>query len=91
MVVLKPDVPKAFLNAGAVNDSLRSRPFGFNEDALRRIVDPASQSESGGKAKDERTEADPLHRTANGEFQACALAGWSGFVHAGILSEAAPN
>ena len=91
MVVLKPDVPKAFLNAGAVNDSLRSRPFGFNEDALRRIVDPAGQSESGGKAEDERTEADALHRATNGEFQARASAGWSGLVHEGILSEPAPN
>jgi hypothetical protein len=32
-----------------------------------------------------------LHRTANGEFQARALAGWSGMVHAGILSEPPPN
>jgi hypothetical protein len=27
----------------------------------------------------------------NGEFQSRALAGWSGLVHAGILSEPPPN
>ena len=69
----------------------RTRAFGFDEDALRRIVDPTGQSESGGKAEDERTEADALHRAANGEFQAYALAGWSGFIHTGILSESARN
>ena len=69
----------------------RARAFDFNENALRGIVDPASQSESGGEAEDKRTEADTLHRAANGEFQARALTGWSGFVHAGILSEPAPN
>ncbi len=45
-----------------------ARAFDFNEDALRRIVDPAGQSELGGEAEDERTEADALHRAANGEF-----------------------
>jgi len=69
----------------------RAQAFGFNKDALRRIVDPAGQSESGGKAEDERTEADALHRATNGEFQARASAGWSGLVHEGILSEPAPN
>ena len=69
----------------------RARAFDFNENTLRRIVDPAGQSEFRGEAEDERTEADALHRAANGEFQARTSAGWSGFVHAGILSEAAPN
>ena len=69
----------------------RARAFGFDEDALRRIVDPAGQPEFRGEAEDERPEADALHRAANGEFQACALAGWSGLVHAGILSEPPPN
>ena len=69
----------------------RARAFHFDENALWRIVDPAGQSEFRGEAEDERTEADALHRAANGEFQAGALTGWSGFFHAGILSEAAPN
>jgi hypothetical protein len=69
----------------------RARAFDFNENALRGIVDPAGQSEFRGEAERERTEADALHRAANGEFQARALAGWSGLVHAGILSEPAPN
>ena len=54
------------------------------------LTQPASSS-SVGQPEDERTEADALHRAANGEFQARALAGWSGFVHAGILSEPALN
>ena len=69
----------------------RTRAFDFNEDPLRGIVDPAGQSEFRGEAEDKRTEADALHRTANGEFQARALAGCSGFVHVGILSEPPPN
>ena len=68
-----------------------ARTFDFDKDALRRIVNPAGHSEFRGEAEDERTEADALHRAANGEFQARALAGWSGLVHAGILSEPAPN
>jgi hypothetical protein len=69
----------------------RARAFNFNEDALRRIVNPAGQSEFRGEAEDERSKTNALHRAANGEFQARALAGWSGLVHAGILSEPAPN
>ena len=69
----------------------RARAFDFDENALRGIVDPAGQSEFRGETEDERTEADALHRAANGEFQARALVGWSGLVHAGILPEKAPN
>ena len=50
------------------------------------LTQPANPS-SGGEAEDERSEADALHRAANGEFQARASAGWSGLVHAGILPE----
>jgi len=47
--------------------------------------------EFGGEAEDERAKADALHRAANGKFQARASAGLAGFVHGGILSEAASN
>src|ERR1017187_2523799 len=41
----------------------RPRAFGFNENALRRIVEPAGQSEAGGETEDEWTEADALYRS----------------------------
>ena len=57
--------------------SVGARAFGFDENALRRIVDPAGEFQFRRQPEDERTETHALHRAANGEFQA-------GFPHSWI-------
>ncbi len=49
-----------------------TRAFDLDEDALRRIVDPAGQRQFRGEPVDKRAEADALHRAAQGEFHAHA-------------------
>ena len=46
----------------------RARTFDFNDNALRRIVDPTTETKFDGEAIDERPKAHALHRAANGEL-----------------------
>ena len=65
--------------------------FDFNENALRRIVDPAVERQSGGEAMDEGTETDALHGAANCEPEAMNEPVCSVCFHARILPEAGLN
>jgi hypothetical protein len=46
-----------------------ARAFGFDENSLRRIPDPARQSQFGRESENKRTKSDALHGTANNNFQ----------------------
>jgi hypothetical protein len=51
-----------------------ARTLDFDENALRRIVDPAAQFQLRREPENKRAEANALNRAANGEFQPRNLA-----------------